>query len=113
MGPWAVLRDKTARAVSLQTIRTTDGCGARRLPSAENSQFRRRIGTGRAPRGTRGQAIADLSVSKGTSGALDGTVELTSQQVQALNKSSLYIQIHSEKAPEGNLWGWLFPREAK
>jgi hypothetical protein len=66
-----------------------------------------------APRGTRGQAIADLSVSKGTSGTLDGTVELTSQQLQALHKSSLYIQIHSEKAPEGNLWGWLFPRETK
>ena len=66
-----------------------------------------------APRGTRGQAIADLNVSRGTSGTLDGAVELTSQQVQALNKSALYIQIHSEKAPEGNLWGWLFPREAK
>ncbi len=66
-----------------------------------------------APRGTRGQPIADLMVSKGTSGTLGGTIELTSQQLQALSKSSLYIQIHSEKAPDGNLWGWLFPREAK
>jgi hypothetical protein len=66
-----------------------------------------------APRGTRGQARADLVVSKATSGTVDGNVELTSQQVQALNRNSLYIQIHSEKAPEGNLWGWLFPREAK
>ena len=32
--------------------------------------------------------------------------------VQALDKGSLYIQVHSEKAPEGNLWGWLLPQEA-
>jgi hypothetical protein len=23
------------------------------------------------------------------------------------------VQLHSEKAPEGNLWGWLLPQEAK
>ena len=66
-----------------------------------------------AARGVRGPAFADLVVSTGTSGALKGVVELTDQQRQALEKSALYIQIHSEKAPEGNLWGWLLPQEVK
>jgi hypothetical protein len=61
----------------------------------------------------RGPAILELKVSSGTSGTIGGTVELTAQQRQALEKSSLYIQIHSEKAPDGNLWGWLLPQEVK
>ena len=64
-----------------------------------------------APRGVRGPAIADLAVARATSGAVKGTVELTDRQRQALERSALYIQIDSEKAPEGNLWGWLLPRE--
>jgi len=64
-----------------------------------------------APRATRGPAIRDLTVSKETSGTLGGTVELTDQQREALDNSGLYVQIHSEKAPEGNLWGWLMPQE--
>lgn len=64
-----------------------------------------------APRAVRGPAVIDLTVSKSTSGTIRGTAELTERQVQALEKSSLYIQIHSEKAPDGNLWGWLLPQE--
>lgn len=66
-----------------------------------------------APRGVRGPAIAELTVSSGTNGTLKGAVELTDRQREALEQMSLYIQIHSEKAPEGNLWGWLFPQEVK
>jgi hypothetical protein len=66
-----------------------------------------------APRAMRGPAIADLTVSKDTRGVVGGSVELTDQQLQALDKSGLYIQIHSEKAPDGNLWGWLLPEEVK
>ena len=65
-----------------------------------------------APRGMRGAAVLELTVSKGTTGTLSGSVDLTPRQVEALEKSSLYIQVHSEKAPEGNLWGWLLPQEA-
>ncbi len=36
-----------------------------------------------------------------------GSLDLTPEQVQALHVGQLYIQISSEKAPEGNLWGWL------
>jgi hypothetical protein len=51
-----------------------------------------------------------LTVSKGTNGTISGSLELTPRQVEALEKSSLYIQLHSEKAPDGNLWGWLLPQ---
>lgn len=65
-----------------------------------------------APRGMRGAAVLELTVSKGTTGTLSGSVDLTPRQIEALEKSSLYIQVHSEKAPDGNLWGWLLPQEA-
>lgn len=61
-------------------------------------------------KGARGAAITDLTVSKGTSGTLAGSVELTAPQVEALRQGKLYIQLHSEKgvAPDGsNLWGWF------
>jgi hypothetical protein len=59
--------------------------------------------------GVRGPAILDLTVSKATSGTVAGSVDLTPEQVASLRKGQLYIQIHSEKAPDGNLWGWLLP----
>jgi hypothetical protein len=59
----------------------------------------------------RGPSVLELTASKGTSGTISGSLELTPQQVEALDKGSLYIQLHSEKAPEGNLRGWLFPQE--
>jgi hypothetical protein len=65
-----------------------------------------------APRAMRGPAVLELTVSKGTSGTISGVVELTPRQIEALDKASLYIQLHSDKAPEGNLWGWLLPQEA-
>jgi hypothetical protein len=66
-----------------------------------------------APRGIRGPAILDLTVSKGTNGTIEGTFDLTPQQVEDLTKSRLYVQLQSEKAPEGNLWGWLLPQEGR
>ena len=61
-------------------------------------------------KGARGAAITDLTVNKGASGTLTGSVELTAPQVEALRQGKLYIQLHSEKgvAPDGsNLWGWF------
>jgi hypothetical protein len=57
--------------------------------------------------GVRGPSIADLTVARATSGAVSGSVQLTPAQVEDLKKGNLYLQIHSEKAPDGNLWGWL------
>ena len=61
-------------------------------------------------KGARGAAITDLTVSKGASGTLAGSIDLTAPQVEALRQGKLYIQLHSEKgsAPDGsNLWGWF------
>jgi mono/diheme cytochrome c family protein len=60
-------------------------------------------------RGVRGPARFDLTVTPATSGTVTGTVELTDAQVRDLAQGNLYIQLHSEKAPDGNLWGWLLP----
>jgi len=60
-----------------------------------------------APRGIRGPAALDLTVSKSTSGTLQGTLTLTAAQVDHLRRNRLYVQLHSEAAPDGNLWGWL------
>ena len=57
--------------------------------------------------GIRGGPIFELSVESATDGSFSGEVELTGDQVESLNQGRLYIQIHSETAPEGNLWGWL------
>lgn len=58
-------------------------------------------------KGMRGAAIADLTVTAGTTGELTGTVELSPAQVEDLGRGRLYVQLHSEGAPEGNLWGWM------
>jgi hypothetical protein len=64
-------------------------------------------------RGVRGPAVLDLQATKGISGQISGTVDLNPQQLQDLQNNRLYIQLHSEKAPDGNLWGWLMPQETK
>jgi hypothetical protein len=60
-------------------------------------------------RGMRGTAIADLTVPKAATGTITGQVNLTPEQVTALKAGRLYVQIHTEKGPEGHLWGWLLP----
>jgi hypothetical protein len=62
-----------------------------------------------APKAQRGPAMSDLVVTKATQGTITGELTLTPVQVDHLTRSRLYVQLHSEKAPEGNLWGWLLP----
>jgi len=64
-------------------------------------------------RGVRGPVVFDLTAASGTSGTITGTIDLSPAQVTDLEKGRLYLQLHSEKAPDGNLWGWLLPAEAK
>jgi hypothetical protein len=66
-----------------------------------------------APRGIRGPGILDLEIASGTSGTIRGQFELDARHLEALKHSRLYVQVHSEKAPEGNLWGWILPQEPK
>ena len=58
-------------------------------------------------RGVRGAAIGNLDVTKSTKGSISGSVDLTDAQVKGLRAGHLYIEVASEKAPEGNLWGWI------
>jgi hypothetical protein len=68
----------------------------------------------RAPnKGMRGPAVLDLAATKAVAGDITGTVQLTAEQVTELGAGHLYVQLHSEKAPDGNLWGWLLPQEGK
>jgi hypothetical protein len=57
--------------------------------------------------GVRGAPVGELAVSKAMNGTITGSLDLTPDQVQGLRKGRLYVQISSEKAPEGNLWGWF------
>jgi hypothetical protein len=61
----------------------------------------------------RGPALGDLTATPATSGSISGSIELTRAQLDDLAAGRLYLQLHSEKAPEGNLWGWLLLQEAK
>ena len=68
----------------------------------------------RGPRtAMRGPAIGDLTVTAATSGTITGSIELTKEQIDDLAAGRIYIQVHSQKAPDGNLWGWLLASEGK
>lgn len=60
-----------------------------------------------APRGMRGPAVLDVTVSPATSGTIKAELSLSAAQVDHLKRGRLYVQVHSEAAPDGNLWGWL------
>jgi hypothetical protein len=57
--------------------------------------------------GIRGPAIGELMVSKATSGTVTGSVTLSETALAGLDSGQLYIQIASESAPDGTVWGWL------
>jgi hypothetical protein len=57
--------------------------------------------------GVRGPAFADVSVTAATSGTVSGELTLTPAQAEGVRQGHVYLQIHSESAPDGNLWGWL------
>ena len=63
----------------------------------------------RGPKGIPGSVVSnlDLMVTKALKGTVNGKLELTPDQITDLRDGRLYVQIQSEKAPDGNLWGWL------
>lgn len=78
----------------------------------------------RGAKGVRGPAVFDLKVSNAApagsppsggsfSGTIGGPLDLTPTQLDDLGRERFYVQIHSETAPEGNLWGWLQLQENK
>ena len=59
--------------------------------------------------GVPGPKAFDISVTQGTSGMIWGSLTLTRKQLADLRAGRFYVQINSEKAPGGNLTGWLLP----
>ena len=59
--------------------------------------------------GVPGDALLDLQLSGQTQGTLSGTFTLNAKQMAALKLGHVYVQINSQKAPDGNLSGWLLP----
>ncbi len=59
--------------------------------------------------GIPGPKVFDVSVTPGTSGTIWGSLQLTRQQVAELRAGHFYVQINSQKAPDGSLTGWLLP----
>lgn len=62
-----------------------------------------------AARGVRGEAFAEIEVGHTRAGKFSGHVSLGRAELAALREGRVYLQIHSEAAPDGNLWGWLLP----
>ena len=58
-------------------------------------------------KGVPGDAIGNLTVEHARRGTFTGTIKLTSAQLAALKREALYVRIDSEKAPDGNIQGWL------
>jgi hypothetical protein len=65
----------------------------------------------RGPKAIPGPVIPnlELAVTKAAKGTITGTLELTPDQIADLRNGQWYVQIQSERAPDGNLWGWLLP----
>lgn len=59
--------------------------------------------------GIPGPAILALKLSGQSDGSLSGSFSLNAKQLAALKLGHVYVQINSQKAPDGNLWGWLLP----
>lgn len=59
--------------------------------------------------GVPGPAFADLQLSGQNIGSIAGTVLLSAAQLRAFKQGHVYVQIDSQNAPDGNLWGWLLP----
>lgn len=60
--------------------------------------------------GVPGSEALDLTVSQATAGTVSGKLTLTAAQALAFRTGRLYVQIDSQKAPTGNLWGWILPQ---
>lgn len=63
--------------------------------------------------GLRGPLVGEFASAGGVSGTFAGTVTLTRAQAEAFARGRLYVQLQAEKAPDGNLWGWLMPPKGR
>jgi hypothetical protein len=68
-----------------------------------------RVLSGTAPGVPSGVAVADLTAPGGVAGTIAGELRLTTAQVALLKAGRLYVQVETQAAPTGALWGWLMP----
>ena len=61
-----------------------------------------------APPTMPGPVAAPLDVTGGQEGRISGTLTLTAEQLAALREESLYVQLHTEGNPSGELRGWIY-----
>jgi len=59
--------------------------------------------------GVPGPQLLPLQLSGQNAGSFEGSFTLNSKQLTAFRRGHVYVQINSQKAPDGNLWGWLLP----
>jgi hypothetical protein len=59
--------------------------------------------------GVPGMPLQNLTLTGQTEGSVSGTVTLNAKQLAAFRQGHVYMQLNSQKAPDGNLWGWLLP----
>lgn len=64
----------------------------------------------RGPPAQPGPAALPLEVTRARRGEVSGELELSGELLDALRRNGLYIQIHSETNPPGELRGWIFPQ---
>jgi hypothetical protein len=98
----------TASATLTGTTLTVDGT-YRGLKSAATAV---RVFESAKP-GLRGPLVGEFASGGGTTGTFKGTLTLTREQAAAFGNGLLYVQLHSEKTPDGNLWGWLSPAKGR
>ncbi|HEX4178391.1 MAG TPA: CHRD domain-containing protein [Rhizomicrobium sp.] len=60
--------------------------------------------------GVPGTESLDLTISQAGDGTVSGTLPLNAKQQAAFRTGKMYVQIDSQKAPTGTLWGWLLPQ---
>ncbi len=105
--------------VNGQTVRTITGLGQVRATLAGNrlsltGDFRGLSSPATSahlhvgPPGRPGPVAGPLTVTASAEGQITGSIDLNAEQVAALRGSSLYVQIHSEGNPAGELRGWIF-----
>lgn len=64
-----------------------------------------------APRGQHGPVLFPLEYSGTTEGTLSGTFTLSEAHLEALRAINFYVNVHSEKSPDGEIRAWLVPIE--
>ena len=105
--------------VNGQTVRTITGVGQVRATLAGTrltltGEFRGMSSPATAAHvhlgasGQPGPVAAPLQVTAAAEGQLSGSVDLTAAQVASLRDDGLYVQIHSQGNPSGELRGWIF-----